>query len=111
MTTFISVGKLSELGPGMTQRVTVDGRPILLANVEGQVYACDDSCTHEDSSLYLGCLKGGLISCTLHGSRFDVRTGIPQEEPATEPLNTYEVQVQDDTISINPIPRSRSASY
>jgi 3-phenylpropionate/trans-cinnamate dioxygenase ferredoxin component len=106
MTSYITVAHLSELGPGMTKRVRIDNRPILLANVEGEVYACDDTCTHEDSSLYLGCLKGPLISCTLHGSRFDVRTGIPQEQPATEPLQTYEVQVEGDEIRINPAPRS-----
>jgi len=106
MTTFINVARLSELGAGMTKRVTVEGHPVLLANVEGEIYACDDTCTHEDSSLYLGCLKGALISCTLHGSRFDVRSGLPQEEPATESLNTYEVQINGDEISINPTPRN-----
>ncbi len=106
MTTFITVATLSELGPGMTKRVTVSGHPILLANVDGQVYACDDTCTHEDSSLYLGCLKGALISCTLHGSRFDVRSGLPQEEPATESLKTYEIQIEGDEIRIDPNPRT-----
>jgi 3-phenylpropionate/trans-cinnamate dioxygenase ferredoxin subunit len=53
----------------------------------------------------LGCLKGELISCTLHGSRFNVRTGEPMEEPATEPLNRFDVRVRDDQIEVDPTPR------
>ncbi|MDX1334363.1 MAG: non-heme iron oxygenase ferredoxin subunit [Gammaproteobacteria bacterium] len=106
MSTFVTVASLSELGPGKTKRVHVDGHPILLANVEDQIYACDDLCTHEDSSLYLGCLKGELISCTLHGSRFNVRTGEPQDPPATIPLKTYDVRVEEDDVQINPEARS-----
>jgi len=102
---FVSVARLGQLPEGGTLRVRIDDHPILLANVEGTVYACDDTCTHEDSSLYLGCLKGALISCTLHGSRFDVRTGEPQEPPASEPLATYAVKVEGDEILVSRTPR------
>ncbi len=94
------VAQLADIPPGRTRRVVVDGHPILIANVEGRLYAVDDTCTHEDSSLALGCLKGELISCTLHGSRFNVRTGEPMEEPAEEPLKTYAVHVEDELIHI-----------
>ena len=73
---------------------------ILLANVDGELYAVDDMCTHEDSSLSLGCLKGELVSCTLHGSRFNVRTGEPMEEPATQALRRYPVRVHNDRIEV-----------
>ena len=102
---FVAVARLSQLPEGGTLRVRVDDNPVLLANVEGTVYACDDTCTHEDSSLYLGCLKGALISCTLHGSRFDVRTGEPQDPPASEPLATYAVRIEGDEILVSRTPR------
>lgn len=102
---FVAVARLAELPAGSTRRVVVDERPILLANVDGTVYAVDDTCSHEDSSLSLGCLKGELVSCTLHGSRFNVRTGIPMEEPATEPLATYAVRLADGVVEIDPHPR------
>ena len=102
---FVAVARTSQLPEGGTLRVRVDDNPVLLANVEGTVYACDDTCTHEDSSLYLGCLKGALISCTLHGSRFDVRTGEPQDPPASEPLATYEVKIEGDEILVSRTPR------
>jgi 3-phenylpropionate/trans-cinnamate dioxygenase ferredoxin subunit len=98
---FIPVATLTDLPSGRTQRVLVGGHPILLANVDGHVYAVDDTCTHEDSSLSLGCLKGELVSCTLHGSRFSVRTGQPVEEPAQEALMTYPVRIQGDTILVH----------
>ena len=95
---YVVVASAAEIQPGKTRRIVVDGHPVLLANVDGSYYAVDDMCTHEDSSLSLGCLKGELVSCTLHGSRFSVVTGRPVEEPATEPLRTWPVRVQDGDI-------------
>ena len=97
---YIEVASLADILPGKTLKITTTIGDILLANVEGKIYAVDDMCTHEDSSLSLGCLKNDLISCTLHGSRFNVRTGQPMEEPATEPLNCYPVRVVDERIEI-----------
>ena len=50
--------------------------------------------SYHTSFEHLGCLEGELVKCTLHGSRFSVRTGEPQEEPAEEPLRTYPVRVE-----------------
>jgi nitrite reductase/ring-hydroxylating ferredoxin subunit len=102
--TFVDVTALSDLPPGTTKKITIENTDILLANVDGKMYAVDDMCTHEDSSLSLGCLKNELVSCTLHGSRFNVRTGEPMEEPATVALQCYKVRVQNDRIEICPIP-------
>lgn len=97
---FAVVFSVDAIKPGVTRRVTIDGHPILIANVNGAFYAVDDLCTHEDSSLSLGCLKGELVSCTLHGSRFSVITGEPMEEPATEALRTWPVRIEGDDILI-----------
>lgn len=97
---YIDVASLSEVLPGHTLKVTTDLGDILLANVAGKIYAVDDMCTHEDSSLSLGCLKGELVSCTLHGSRFNVCTGQPMEEPATEALRRYPVRINQDRIEV-----------
>jgi 3-phenylpropionate/trans-cinnamate dioxygenase ferredoxin subunit len=95
---YVAVATAGEIQPGRTRRIVIEGHPVLIANVDGSYYAVDDMCTHEDSSLSLGCLKGELVSCTLHGSRFSVITGEPAEEPATEPLKTWPVRVQDGEI-------------
>lgn len=91
--------KLNELAPGKTKKVCFpDKGPILLANVGGSVYAVDDTCTHEDSSLSLGCLREDKVKCTLHGSWFSVITGEPTEEPADQALNCYHVKIINNEI-------------
>ena len=97
---FVRAAALAELPPGTLGRAEVNGRRILLANVDGEIFAADEMCTHEDASLYRGALHGACVSCPLHGSRFDLRTGRPLEEPATEPLRTYPVEVRDGNILV-----------
>ena len=84
----------------MILREEIDAQNLLIANVDGRFFAIEDRCSHEDSRLSLGCLKGELIDCTLHGSRFNVKTGWPVEEPAVEPIRTYKVRVKDNMIEI-----------
>ena len=97
---YIDAASLAELLPGHTLKISTTIGPILLANVDGRIFAVDDMCTHEDSSLSLGCLKGELVSCTLHGSRFNVRTGQAMEEPATESLRCYPVRIKNERIEV-----------
>ena len=101
---YLRVAAVQDIRPGGTLRVEPGRRPILLARVAGAIYACDDTCAHEDSSLSLGCLKGELVKCTLHGSWFNVRTGMPTAEPATEPLRTYPVRLADGDVYIRLAP-------
>jgi 3-phenylpropionate/trans-cinnamate dioxygenase ferredoxin subunit len=90
--TFVEVARTGELREGTMRRCDVAGRRILLANVGGRLYAVDDTCTHEEASLSTGALKGELVKCPLHNSRFSVRTGEALEEPAEAPLRTYPVR-------------------
>lgn len=101
---FVPVATLRELPAGKMLRIELHGRGILLVNLNGEILAVDDLCTHEDASLSTGCLKDGYVKCPLHGSRFDLRTGIPMEEPAEEPLRTYAVQVEEGSILVSPTP-------
>ena len=97
---FVKIGRVGELSPGKMKRVDAKGRRILLANVDGRFYAADDMCTHEDASLSTGSLRGELVKCPLHGSRFNVRTGEVLEEPAVENLRTYPVRIEGDDVLI-----------
>lgn len=82
------------------KRVDVRGRRILIANVDGRYCAVDDTCTHEEASLATGVLKGELVKCPLHGSRFNVCTGAALEEPAEENLKTYPVRMEGGRILV-----------
>lgn len=97
---FIKVACIDDLQPGKMKRLDIDGRRILLANVAGDFYATADTCTHEEASLSTGSLKGELVKCPLHGSRFNLRTGEVLEEPAEENLKTYAVRVEGKDILI-----------
>ena len=97
---FIEAMKIGELAPGAMRRLDLAGRRILLANVDGQYCAADDTCTHEEASLSTGSLRGAWVKCPLHGSRFNVCTGEVLEEPAEDRLRTYPVRVEGDRILI-----------
>jgi 3-phenylpropionate/trans-cinnamate dioxygenase ferredoxin component len=73
---------------------------ILIALAEGEVYAVDDMCSHEDASLSKGSLHGECVKCPLHGSRFRLRDGAALDEPAEEPINTYDVKIEGDDILV-----------
>ena len=95
----IPVCALADIGPG--EAVRVDGDPpISVFNVDGELYAIDDTCTHQDASLADGWLEGCLIECPLHASCFDLRTGQPTGPPAKVPVRTHEVVVQDGHVYV-----------
>ncbi len=90
-----------ELAPGSVMQVSVDGRkPLAIYNVNGEFYATDDTCTHGEASLADGELEGQEIICPFHMGGFDVRTGEASIPPCSEPLRTYPVIVDDDTLLI-----------
>ena len=97
---FVKIARRDELAPGKMKRVDLNGRRILLANVDGHYCAADDTCTHEEASLSKGFLKGDIVKCPLHGSRFNLRTGEVLDDPAEQNLRIYAVRVDGDDILI-----------
>jgi nitrite reductase/ring-hydroxylating ferredoxin subunit len=97
----VSIGPANALPAGEMKCVMVNGRRLLLAHVDGQFYAVDERCPHEDASLSKGSLHGYLIGCPLHGSRFDVRSGRVLEEPADKDLETYPVEERDGMLFVS----------
>jgi 3-phenylpropionate/trans-cinnamate dioxygenase ferredoxin subunit len=95
---FVAIAGAEELKPAQMKRVEIDGRRLLLCNADGKHYVVDEMCSHEDYSLYLGCIKDGKIKCSLHGSYFDLASGEPTCEPADMPIRTYPVKVEDGRV-------------
>jgi 3-phenylpropionate/trans-cinnamate dioxygenase ferredoxin subunit len=83
-----------------TLSVTVDGNPVALFRTEEGVFALDDICSHEYSLLSEGDVWGGEVYCQKHGSRFSLRTGAVTGLPATKPVRTWEVKVENGEIWI-----------
>lgn len=81
-------------------QVIVSGRKIALYNVDGEIYATDDTCSHAEASLSEGCLRGEEIECPRHGARFNVRTGQALSLPAWAPIETFPVKVEGEEIFV-----------
>jgi 3-phenylpropionate/trans-cinnamate dioxygenase ferredoxin subunit len=67
---------------------------------EGELFAIDDTCTHQDASLTDGWVEGCEVECPLHASKFNLRTGQVDAPPAKLPVRTHEVTVVDGDIMI-----------
>lgn len=80
--------------------MVISGTRLALCNVDGTIYAIDDTCTHDDGPLGEGKLHGNAIECPRHGARFDVRTGAVLQMPAAYPVKSYKTRVQDGIIQI-----------
>lgn len=112
MTEFYSVAKTADLAPGEMMYVEVGPKeePVCLINLDGEFFALDDCCTHEDASLSDGDISGDEIECPLHGGAFNIRTGEPVYFPVVVRAKTYTVRVEGDTIQIALAPPAGSAS-
>ena len=89
----IIVAKVGELKDGEMKTVTFMGKKVTVANVDGDYFGFDDTCTHQQCSLANGFLDGSAIICSCHGAQFDVTTGDVLSLPATRNLNTYLITV------------------
>ncbi len=97
----IEVCRVGDLPPGEAVRIDTVDPPIAIFHTEdGELYAVDDTCTHQDASLADGWLEGCTVECPLHASCFDLRTGRPSGPPATRPVRTYPVVVEDGVIRV-----------
>src|SRR5947209_20528287 len=94
------VATRQQISPGDTKRVEAGGEIIALYNVDGTIYATDDTCSHAQASLSDGWLEDNEITCPLHGAVFDVTTGQPMCLPATKPVRTYTVRLEGEDIYI-----------
>ena len=95
----IIIGKTSDIPVGKTQKVTADGKEILVINMDGNYYAIDDTCSHAGASLSEGKLEGAVVTCDWHGAKWDCKTGKLVAFPAKiKDLNSYKVIVESDNI-------------
>ncbi len=94
-------GKVSDLSDGKPHKVSVDGKDILVVNVDGNYFAVDDTCTHSGASLSEGKLDGTIVTCGWHGAQFDCKTGNLEKFPAKiNNLQSYKVAVESDDVVI-----------
>lgn len=97
---FRRVARLDELSDGALLPVAVGARQVVVARVDGQVFALEDRCAHRDVPLSKGRLEGRALVCAAHEWRFDVTSGCGLE-PCTAAVRRYAVEVRDGEIWVD----------
>ncbi|WP_435216726.1 Rieske (2Fe-2S) protein [Luminiphilus sp. nBUS_07] len=100
MEDYIPVLQLQSLAPNSSEVVTVDGCEVLLCHADGEVFAVENRCTHQQAPLAGGRIRRGHVSCPLHGVRFNLRTGEPVGQLTRVPLKTFDVLVDDGMVAV-----------
>lgn len=100
--TKIPVCPAAELPPGEMRLIEHDGMKIGVFNCDGAFYAIEDRCSHDNGPLAEGEFDAAActVECPRHGSLFDLSTGRPKTLPAFQPVQTFPVGVEDDTITL-----------
>ena len=97
---WVNVCKLNQLKKGEMIDFDYKDKKILLANLDGKIYASDRICTHADADLSTGILTEEGVTCPLHLSTFNLKTGVPENLPAEVPLKIYNVKIEQNEIYI-----------
>lgn len=91
----------AELPNAAMRAVDIDGQSILLAKVDGEVYAVADRCGESPLPLHFGRLEAHVVHCSWHGCRYDVRSGKRIDgTPEGERLTVFPVREQDGEIMV-----------
>lgn len=90
MESWVEVANVNEVEPGKMKHVEVEGKEIMVANVNGNFYAVSDRCGHTNAPLSMGGLRDNIVTCPLHGAQFDVTSGRKIADPKMGPLPNVE---------------------
>lgn len=100
MSDFVTVAGRDEIpSNGLIGRV-VGEQAIVLVEQDGEIFALEDRCSHEEFPLSSGECDSGEITCVLHGARFNIVTGAPTALPAVMPVKTFEVRIEGDDVQV-----------
>jgi naphthalene 1,2-dioxygenase ferredoxin component len=97
---WVTVAQLAAIGEGEVLGVEIGDKSIALYNVDGEIYATDNVCTHAFAMLSDGWLDGDCIECPLHAGRFEVRTGKALGPPVEENIKVYPARVVGGDIQV-----------
>jgi 3-phenylpropionate/trans-cinnamate dioxygenase ferredoxin component len=101
MSEWIDVCSESELQPGERKIVSTDVAEIAVFNLDGELFAIEDVCTHDGGELATGRCDGDQIICPRHGARFCIRNGKALTAPAYENIETFPVRFEQGHVQID----------
>lgn len=85
---YVEVDKVDEMPSGNMKHVELNGKEIMIANLDGKFYALNDRCSHTNAPLSMGHIQGNIVTCPMHGARFDITTGKKMSDPKFPSLKT-----------------------
>src|ERR671914_78538 len=125
---FVNLASIDEIPEGKIKHAEINGNEILVANTDGKFYALCDRCSHTNAPLSMGNLKDNVVTCPMHGARFDIKTGKKISDPTMPSINmdslpsnlqkymqyagqilshiktydqkTYEVKIEDNSVQV-----------
>jgi len=99
MREFVDVCGEEELPPGASRVFRRDGLDVALFNVDGRIYAIEDTCLHAGGPLHEGSTRGTTVICPWHHWEFDLRDGSCALNPHHK-LACYDVRVEAGRIQL-----------
>jgi nitrite reductase/ring-hydroxylating ferredoxin subunit len=90
---YIEVAKVDEIPFGKMKHVELNGKEIMIANLDGKFYALNDRCGHTNAPLSMGNIQGNIVTCPMHEARFDVMTGKKVSDPKFPSFETESLPV------------------
>ena len=93
---------LDELPPGSMKLVPAGQITVGVYNCDGDLYALEDRCSHDDGPLVEGEWEPDrcVVICPRHGASFDIRSGRALTLPAYEPVETFPVRIEDGLVKV-----------
>jgi nitrite reductase/ring-hydroxylating ferredoxin subunit len=91
---------LAEIPQGSCKSFMIEGTRIALYNVDGDLHATQNHCTHKGAQLIKGSLEGSIIECSQHGWKFDVKTGDCLAPSHGRKLKLYPVSIEQNTVTV-----------
>jgi len=100
VTEWVKVAKVDEIPSGGRIWHDFEEETVIILNINGDFYCIADLCSHDDGPLEDGEVDDHTIECPRHGACFDVRTGAALSLPATSPIPTFAVKVEDGLVYV-----------
>jgi len=126
---YVEAGKVSEITNGQMKHAEINGKEIVIANLDGKFCAFAERCGHMNARLSRGNINQNIVTCPFHAAKFDITSGkkigepVLETPPGMEPLppkwqkymeivgkemsyiktydqETYEVKVEGNSIKI-----------
>ena len=101
MAEFTKVCSINDVKTNSAKRISVNGKELVLFNLNGKFYAIEVACTHAGGPLDEGAIEGNEVECPWHGAKFDITTGKALSPPAPSDVKKFEVKVEGSDVMVN----------